>query len=251
MAKTRIPEATKPLPVTKIILGAILIPWQKRVRMLQALILPLTGLAAMAALSSYLEQGSGWSLQLAFTIVYILIFTVFAVICHRLVLLGDDAVPTYGFSKWTRRETRFSGWLLGIYLIFTVVAMLIGAIGLTLIWNLIEGFEESFYWIMWILSAPGLYVFARLSLVLPATAIDNRPNLAWSWGLSSNNGWRLVIVVGVLPWLMAMLQWLLLRDNASIVEIVIVALLGYALLTVEIAALSLSYRELSQNVPTE
>ncbi len=50
---------------------------------------------------------------------------------------------------------------------------------------------------------------------------------------------------------MAMLQWLLLRDNASIVEIVIVALLGYALLTVEIAALSLSYRELSQNVPTE
>jgi len=243
MAKTRIPETIKPLPVTKIILGAFLIPWQKRVRMLQALIFPLTGLAAMAVLSAYVEQ--------RFTIVYILIFTVFAVICHRLILLGDDAVPTYGFSKWTRRETRFFGWLLGIYLIFAVAAMLIGAIGLTLIVNLIEGFEESFYWIMWILSAPGLYVFARLSLVLPATAIDNRPNLAWSWGLSSNNGWRLVIVVGVLPWLMAMLQWLLLRDNASIVEIVTVALLGYALLAVEIAALSLSYRELSKNASAE
>ena len=40
-----------------------------------------------------------------------------------------------------------------------------------------------------------LYASARLSLVLPATAIGQRPTLKGSWRLSRSNGWRLALVM--------------------------------------------------------
>ena len=50
-------------------------------------------------------------------------------------------------------------------------------------------------WLLPVLFLLALYVLARLSLVLPRTAIDQRPTLQGSWRLSRSNGWRLAVVL--------------------------------------------------------
>ena len=51
-------------------------------------------------------------------------------------------------------------------------------------------------WLLFGIPFPlALYVLARFSLVLPATAIAQRPTLKGSWRLSRSNGWRLALVL--------------------------------------------------------
>jgi uncharacterized membrane protein YfcA len=100
-------------------------------------------------------------------------------------------------------------------------------------------------WATAIGSIPGGYVAARLSLVLPATALDRTVTLRWSWGQTSSNGWRLFVVIGVLPWILSSLISWLYRENASIPEVAVILALSVLLMVMEIAAVSLSYSELS------
>lgn len=46
-----------------------------------------------------------------------------------------------------------------------------------------------------------LFLLSRASLVLPATAIDGNPTLSLAWDLSTGNGWRLTLIVGMIPFL--------------------------------------------------
>ncbi len=171
----------------------------------------------------------------------------FAVTCHRLVLLDAASVASRSVPRWSWRETRFFYWLVGIWLICWGA----GIAAMTLILNLAimamgppsDGwFSEAQY----LASVPACYLFARLSPIFPATAIDRTVDLKWAWKLTQGNGWRLFLVVAVLPWLISAVVGLLYRGNATAVETVILTSLGSALFAVEIAALSLSYRELTQ-----
>ena len=101
--------------------------------------------------------------------------------------------------------------------------------------------------IEFVASIPALYLIARLSLVFPATAIDRPASLKWAWRTSRGNGWRLVVVITVLPWLLSHLVGLLYRDEATAAEIVVLTVLGTALFALEIAALSIAYRELTRH----
>ena len=62
------------------------------------------------------------------------------------------------------------------------------------------------------------WFIARVSLMLPAIAIDRKPDLGAAWQASRRNGWRLAIVVGLLPWCLQHLVDLLFRDGASTIE---------------------------------
>ena len=114
--------------------------------------------------------------------------------------------------------------------------------------------DRAPWWAQWVVAScfiPALYVMARLSLVLPGTALDGKPTLNWAWQLSCGNGWRLVLLVGLLPWLFTQVAVILLRHNATLVEVVLIAVLVHVLLIVEVAALSLSYKELASTPSTE
>jgi hypothetical protein len=93
-----------------------------------------------------------------------------------------------------------------------------------------------------------LYPLARVCVLFPATAVDRDPlpNLRWAWDLTRANGWRLVVIVGFLPWLFAELVDLAYRSNASRLEWLLLSVLAIAFLAVEIAAVSISYRELTK-----
>jgi hypothetical protein len=185
-----------------------------------------------------------------------MMFIHFIVTCQRLILLGDESVARFGPLKWTWRETRFVGWFVAI--VACIIWISIPA-GILLELLLLPFDEFSSYldelpsdsWISYLLAAPFFYVMARWSLVIPATAVDERPDLRWAWRCSRGNGWRLVLVVWLLPWAISSAHELLVREQSTLIEDVLSFALWLVLFVIEIAALSLSYRELSQNTPME
>jgi hypothetical protein len=96
-----------------------------------------------------------------------------------------------------------------------------------------------------VLMIPGDYVMARLAVLLPATAIDERHTMRWAWDITANNGWRLTVVVALLPMLLDTLHALVDLKGHLAVEF-LVAVLRYAVVAVEIAVLSIAFRFLSQ-----
>ncbi len=112
--------------------------------------------------------------------------TMIAVSCHRLVILGADSLPNAWGLYWWGRETRFLGWM-------WVLSILVG-LARSLPESLFgEGFTQNVF--SWVYVPLGLYLTARLSLVLPATAIGQRRALAHSWQLTRSNGLRLALVL--------------------------------------------------------
>ena len=88
-------------------------------------------------------------------------------------------------------------------------------------------------------------------MVFPATALDRRADWRWAWQLTRNNGWRLFVVVAILPWAISQLLALLYRAEATVIETILLSVTGIALFAVEIAAISLSYRELTREALQE
>ncbi len=89
------------------------------------------------------------------------------------------------------------------------------------------------------------YLYGRICLVFPATAIDKKAKLNKSWKLTTNNGWRLVLIAGGLPWIISYLTALTLRANASLFEIFSISMFGYFLLAFQILIISLAYLDLT------
>jgi membrane-anchored glycerophosphoryl diester phosphodiesterase (GDPDase) len=209
------------------------------------------GLIAALTLSwyygkQYVSELGSWLL----VVVWGLLFTLLAVACHRLVLLGSEPAKVSFAPRWSWRESKFFAWWVAVYLVHLAAWYVFFTLLSTVLLNVWRPSDGVFpTWTEWMSEAAkilALYVSARLSLVFPATAIDKRPDLKWSWNLTRNNGWRMVVVVGVLPWVIGMIVGVLYRENATVLETIVLSTLGIALFAVEIAALSLSYRELTK-----
>lgn len=127
------------------------------------------------------------------------VYTLLAVNVHRLVLTADTKLVLY---PWTWRETRFLGWFLLIYSFFGVLFVLAMAVialpsGHVLFQN--GGWTDELLAVL--VTLPGGYLVVRLSPLLPATAIDRRPQMTWAWKLTEGNGWRLLALLWFLPML--------------------------------------------------
>ena len=128
-------------------------------------------------------------------LLYLLSFgllTMIAVSCHRLVILGADSLPNAWGLYWWGRETRFLGWIYGIWIIALAPLVLLIALPLFTATATPLLFGIPFPLALYPLA---LYVLARSSLVLPATAIGQRLTGWGSWRLSRSNGWRLALVM--------------------------------------------------------
>ncbi len=177
-----------------------------------------------------------------------ILYTFIAVTCHRLVLMGEQAVPRFGLMTFTRRELRFLLLMTAIYAM-GVLSMIIGG---TIAINLLPDSNETipnyaetvFSWASFLLVG---FAFARLGMVLPATAVDEKRNLSWAWQISRGNSLRLFFVVGVIPYALGYLARLIDLGSGSIASI-LYSVLWLILLVVEIAALSLSYQALTTPV---
>lgn len=222
-------------------------PWWRRRAFAVALCVPvLLGIAYSVLWEYYRPMAFPWLTWLVSCGLYGLVFTLFAVRCHRLVLLDAQAVAREWRPRWTWRETRFFMWVAGFWL-FGIVALVVMLMVVVNAWVMIAGHESlETQWAEQAVRIALLYPLGRLCVMFPATAVDQHPppQLGWAWQLTRGNGWRLMIVVGALPWLFAQLTGAVYRSEATTFEWLLVGLLGFVLLAVEIAAVSLCYREL-------
>ena len=95
--------------------GAFLVPWMNRKSFARALAIPLGLMATLTLCSYYLgghvPQAFHWLLYVSYWIV----FTLFAVTCHRLVLLDSATIGPNGFraGHGARRASCLSLWPCG------------------------------------------------------------------------------------------------------------------------------------------
>ena len=264
---------TVPLPVIKIITGAFYIPWKRRKRFAIALLVPTTLLLFISAItpslfsavsnSSYPNTMAAGNGQIIFfdplsvytliafvlLVVTIVAYLFIAIAAHRLILQGDDSVPPYGLKKWTWRETRFIAWcvVIGIvsFFIFLILIMLLNVFILP--FSQEASRQQVLNIVNLIALLPITYIVSRWALIFPAIAIDERPGLGSAWELSGRNGWRLVITVGLIPWIFSWIRTTLLGFELTSSFFLFDQLLVIVALVVEISLLSLSYQALSVN----
>ena len=243
---------TPVLPIRRILVAAMWLVWTKRARLFLALVLPvLLILLLEAVIPQFYPEEPGlvgkiiiWAVYLARVIPYAL----FILTCHRIFLLGDNSVPHYGIWRWSYRELQFFGWLLMLYIIYylTLVPVFL------LAWVLprLAGVDEIYFGlgpVMFMLVIMAAYVLARLSVLVPAAALEHRPTIKSSWALTRGYGIQMFILVIILPWVFALIVNLLPWIEAYRVMMdVMFTLIWIVLLSLEVAMLSLAYRQLSK-----
>lgn len=237
----------KRLPIKTVVREALQIVWCKRARLFQALISTGLVLVALDMRPSYLSV-EDWRLDTLLAVANIVVFTLFAITCHRIVLLDQAETPKYGIRSWSQRETRFLGWTVVGYFFFSLISMALAMFaGIA---AAIIPADEAPPTLWYLFLFPGSYVFARLAVLLPATAIDERHDMKWAWETTSNNGWRLVVVVALLPWLLASAFDFLTIGESLLLEFILHTV-AYALMAIEIAVLSVSFQFLAPTDSTE
>lgn len=176
--------------------------------------------------------------------------TLAAISCHRVLLLGSESVPSLGASGATLRDWRFIGMAT---LLFVITNMLL-QVPVTLTFLTLEQFEpgrtpldrDTMQAIGRFASLPAVYVACRLSLCLPAIAVERRLGMRQAWTLSRGVGWRLLLLIGVAPYLLRFIQHLLASVFSSPTDYTIVnSVLFWSFLPFEIAMLSICYRRLA------
>ena len=229
------------LPVADILLDAFRIPWHNRKDFARVLLIPLTGIVVVDFVQYYWIAEVEFARPLISTLFLLLnavLFSWLAVCCHRLVLLGIEGES--GDRKWTRRETHFLLVLTGLYISATLITWLGGMFSSLVLPALLGGWFLAFVYIF------AWYLFARVSLILPAIALDHPFNLVRAWRQSAGSGLRLFVIVCILPWALSSSLWSLYPsgDDVPVLSALIQGLTTL-LLVCEISALSLCYRFLA------
>lgn len=95
-----------------------------------------------------------------------------------------------------------------------------------------------------VVQAPVAYLLARCSTVLPALALGHEWSPGSAWKQTQGNGWRLVLVVFLLPWALGEAIDQVYAATGSALLVALLAILRSIILALGVIALSLSYREL-------
>jgi len=226
------------LPIKSILALAIMVPVTQYKIFLKALILPATVLVFLQLLDIYVFSDSPDS-SLILSLLYFLVYCHFAITCHRLVLLNEKPSGIVE-SLFLRRVLNFIGWLL-----ILSIATGFAAVPFIIILNfIIVDFNSSDnYFLLFILVfIPVIFFMAKISLIFPAVAIDEQPKISWAWNATRNNGWRMFVVVGILPILFSWMQELISRNDSILLEDLVLSILSLIFLIIEISALSLSFK---------
>jgi hypothetical protein len=216
----------------------------KRATLLGAAFLPIAGIFLIDALATEITA-SAWS-QFAILLVTFPLYALFATVVHRVVLLGEHSLPNRWGIFWTERETRFLGWLIGVWLLYFALSLPTGMLALVFSKG-VTGWDVA--WIATILSYILVAYFqGRFSLVLPATAIDRRSNFKESWAMSRGKGIMIALALVIPAMILIPIEWVLygaVDDTFKPIVDLVWMLLVLPIFAVEIAIISLAYNKLS------
>lgn len=192
---------------------------------------------------------------------YCLAMSWLAITVHRLVLLEESDARTQPNAQGLRRLGMFTAAGAGLWLLFVIVGALItSAIFMLMSITQVPAVVamkgdfsklpvQTIEWIAYSSVVLTAGVVGRLCLVLPAIAVDSKPDLVALWRASRGNAWRLAVVAGVVPLALELLMALLEGDSPSALVSGVFAVITAPLIVVEVVALSLSYWELTSPEP--
>lgn len=161
----------------KIIFGAVALIMSRSGRLVKALLIPFS-LYYVIEIAPWLGVSADAGNILL--IPKLLLYTFIAVITHRILLLGSKSVPVWGVSGWTMRESYFL-----IHMVALII-LVMAALAATLV-SMPVGLALTLY--------VCVYLFARLSLVFPASAIGHGVTFATSWKLTRKHQLTMVFLM--------------------------------------------------------
>ncbi len=246
------------LPLWSIFCEALAFPWQYRHLLWKwilvcGVVLGLTDFAANIFDTHESAEERGF-LDLLYELVFagldfvlfFTLYTVFCIRCHRLILLGPTADADVFPLPLGERESYFLLFLLVIYGSITFVFIC------GIFFEVFLDISDTRYadWPFFTLSMiPLSYMLGRYCMVFPVTAIDIRPTFKWAWEQSKGIGWRLGILAGFLPWLFFFIYngklFFELNEHPFVFSL-ITEILRFVFATIEVAVLSIAFRELSR-----
>jgi len=195
----------------------------------------------------------GNPLAIVFVAPLLMLFAKFSVIGHRLILVDFNAGNRWiNPFAWSNRESYFMIRMILVLAIVLIGSFIISLVPLTLVRQSLTAAQLAnpsalFPYSVLFAGIPALYLLARLSLMFPATSLDMETGVDWAWNISRGNGLKIMVIVGPVPWLGLIVQYLLFLALPGLVADILSEITGFLFLTVEITALSLAYRELVQS----
>lgn len=173
---------------------------------------------------------------------------------HRIFLLDAKEVSQTRVFRWTMTETRFVLWWVLICSVAIVAIIPWAMLMLPALAKVLGPAMDNLYflWLQtYLMFLPFIYLLTRFALMFPAIAInaENRsPVIAWR--LSRGNGWRLLILIGLLPALTDLMN-IALQDFSGLAVQVLQVVVWTVCGVLEVAILSLSYAWLRDNCSPE
>ena len=200
-----------------------------------------------------------------------LFYVMFAVAWHRRCLKSEEQTTILTALRWDRRKTLFLFRFIMISVIaglstlpILVIGGIVGATGALGLGAAGGGGPNTPEQLIIFLNLIIIFVFmlvqVRLSLLLPATAIDQKLTLAETWAIGRGNSWRLLAIL-LLSMAPAMLVLIVVGSamgaisqatglgQAMTVEFIVRLVFNlayYIVIAASVSALSISYRELRQ-----
>jgi hypothetical protein len=241
--------------VGRVLWEALAFPWNHRLRVLQIAGVPWLVLAACLLAFDVTSVGeselAAWSLYF----LECLATAWLAVGMHRLVLLGPDAAGGHLDAQGLKRDGKFAGLLLATWLLFTLSGELLYKLGSEWLWpplplRVSAGERIAIYFGVLAVVTVGMgWLFARICLLFPALAVDQKFDLPAAWRLSRGSVFRLLVITSLSPILLTILGLFVTTHYAIPAGFASIAVLHPTVLIVEVAALSLSYAHLTAPAP--
>lgn len=194
--------------------------------------------------SSFVNVEEQFFAALVLELASLFLWPVIAVAWHRFILLGDAPAGAFRFS-FGRREALFL--LVSVFLFLMLVPGSALAMAASQQAQTLTGSLLSFFGLLLLLTS--IYFFVRLSLLLPAVSIGDPVDPRLILERTRGNFWRLVAVFisVVLPVvLLAALIGTLLTASPilQVAAVAMFALVSVFFAVVNVAVLSVAYREL-------
>ncbi|PKQ06026.1 MAG: hypothetical protein CVT72_07805 [Alphaproteobacteria bacterium HGW-Alphaproteobacteria-11] len=222
--------------------------WTHMGEMLRLIWLPGLLYLATAVISMFVDPAENLLTSLLLNIVALFLWPIIAVTWHRFVLIGD--APSGSFHlHFGRREARF---LMVSFFLFLLLlpGLLLAMAGATIAQEQPQSTTGSLLgFIGMLLILVSVYFFVRLSLLLPAAAVDDPVDARLVLERTRGNFWRMVAVFALIVLPIALCVILLASLMQAMPALAILGAAAFALVSiffaiVNVAVLSVVYREL-------
>lgn len=165
--------------------------------------------------------------------------TIFAVYCHRIFLEKETPKDIVDILKWDKRKTNFLITLI-VLALGTCICIVPVPFILIYLGKFVPELNDFILW--FILTLPIGYVFSRLFLILPATAIDKDNSWSMAWHISKGNGWNLCLLIFILPMLPSFVPDFI--SSTSLITKIFTSIMGLIILFYGVSVLSNTYKVL-------